>query len=86
MTSSSFPPSQETFWQVLEALGCEAQRRFLIFVSACARRPPEGWQHLELQVRRNGEGDERLPTAPWSVYSVWYMLYIYSRCYILYGI
>lgn len=48
---------------MLEALGAEAQRRFLIFVSACARRPPEGWQQLELRVQRNGEGDERLPTA-----------------------
>ncbi|CAJ1393567.1 unnamed protein product [Effrenium voratum] len=26
-------------------------------------RPPEGWHKFDLQVQRNGEGDERLPTA-----------------------
>lgn len=54
---------KEIFWSVLESLDAEQKRRFVVFVSACGRRPPEGWQHFELQVQRNGDGDDRLPTA-----------------------
>jgi len=54
---------KEIFWSVLDSLDAEQKRRFVVFVSACGRRPPEGWQHFELQVQRNGEGDDRLPTA-----------------------
>eukprot|EP00435_Cladocopium_sp_Y103_P055857 s828_g18.t1 len=54
---------REIFWSVLESLDAEQKRRFVVFVSACGRRPPEGWQHFELQVQRNGDGDDRLPTA-----------------------
>eukprot|EP00913_Durusdinium_trenchii_P004720 g4383.t1 len=54
---------KEIFWSVLESLDDEQKRRFALFVSACDRRPPEGWQHFELQVQRNGEDDDRLPTA-----------------------
>ncbi|CAJ1426590.1 unnamed protein product [Effrenium voratum] len=54
---------EELFWSVLEELDAEQRRRFAVFVSACGRRPPEGWHKFDLQVQRNGEGDERLPTA-----------------------
>ncbi|CAK9053686.1 unnamed protein product [Durusdinium trenchii] len=54
---------KEIFWSVLESLDDEQKRRFALFVSACDRRPPEGWQHFELQVQRNGEDDDRLPTV-----------------------
>lgn len=53
----------ESFWQVLTGLGEADQRRFIVFVSACARMPPQGWQNFELRLQRNGECDSRLPTA-----------------------
>ncbi|CAE8594212.1 unnamed protein product, partial [Polarella glacialis] len=51
------------FWQVLEQMTDEERRGFAIFVSACGRMPPQGWQDFELKVQKNGDGDARLPTA-----------------------
>ena len=53
----------EFFWEVLHAFRAEDLRRFIVFVSACGRTPPRGWQDLCLTIQANGEGDERLPTA-----------------------
>lgn len=54
---------EERFWSVLSAFDAAQRSAFAVFVSACSRRPPEGWQRLQLKVQRNGDGDERLPTA-----------------------
>eukprot|EP00931_Biecheleriopsis_adriatica_P079717 TRINITY_DN53077_c0_g1_i1.p1 TRINITY_DN53077_c0_g1~~TRINITY_DN53077_c0_g1_i1.p1 ORF type:complete len:804 (+),score=166.45 TRINITY_DN53077_c0_g1_i1:68-2413(+) len=53
----------ESFWDLLAGLSDEQRRAFAIFVSACGRRPAQGWQDFELKVQKNGDGDERLPTA-----------------------
>jgi hypothetical protein len=52
-----------SFWEVLYSLRAEELRRFIIFVTACGRTPPRGWQDLSITIQRNGEGDDRLPTA-----------------------
>jgi hypothetical protein len=60
-------PSDEAylnyFWEVLQGLLPEDLRRFIVFVSACGRTPPRGWQDLNITIQRNGDGDHRLPTA-----------------------
>lgn len=53
----------QSFWEVLHSLRPEDLRRFIIFVTACGRTPPRGWQDLSITVQRNGEGDDRLPTS-----------------------
>eukprot|EP00929_Paragymnodinium_shiwhaense_P073506 TRINITY_DN37477_c0_g1_i1.p1 TRINITY_DN37477_c0_g1~~TRINITY_DN37477_c0_g1_i1.p1 ORF type:complete len:830 (-),score=175.94 TRINITY_DN37477_c0_g1_i1:88-2310(-) len=51
------------FWACLAALNETDRRRFLVFVTASDRMPLKGWSSLSLRVRKNGTGDERLPTA-----------------------
>merc|ERR1712083_1058529 len=53
----------EDFWAVLKCFNNEEMRRFVVFVSACGRMPPQGWQAFDLQVQKNGIGNARLPTA-----------------------
>lgn len=53
----------ESFWEVLGGLSDIERMRFVVFVSACGRTPPEGWQDFQLRVQKNGRGDARLPTA-----------------------
>jgi len=53
----------ETFWEVLRELSDVEQRRFIVFVSACGRMPPQGWQDFVLRIQKHGAGDDRLPTA-----------------------
>jgi len=53
----------EAFWDVLRSLTATEQRCFVTFVSACGRTPARGWQDLGLRIQKNGQGDERLPTA-----------------------
>eukprot|EP00930_Biecheleria_cincta_P086845 TRINITY_DN76096_c0_g1_i1.p1 TRINITY_DN76096_c0_g1~~TRINITY_DN76096_c0_g1_i1.p1 ORF type:complete len:749 (-),score=157.85 TRINITY_DN76096_c0_g1_i1:128-2335(-) len=61
--SPSDAPYLDSFWEVLAGLDGEQRRRFALFVSACDRRPPQGWHDFELKVQKNGSGDDRLPTA-----------------------
>ena len=51
------------FWQVVQELSEEEKNRFAQFVSSSTRMPLKGWSHFEIQIQKNGEGDERLPTA-----------------------
>jgi len=51
------------FWEILKGFNSAEQRRFIVFVSSCARMPPQGWQDLSLQVQKHGTSDARLPTA-----------------------
>merc|ERR1711879_426007 len=51
------------FWETVCGLSESEQRQFVMFVSACSRSPPRGWQDFGLHVQRNGVGDDRLPTA-----------------------
>lgn len=53
----------DMFWKVLAGLEEADRRRFVVFVSACGRMPPQGWQDFELKLQRNGDQDDRLPTA-----------------------
>jgi hypothetical protein len=53
----------ELFWEVLGSLSDLERIRFIVFLSACGRTPPEGWKDFELRVQKNGRGDARLPTA-----------------------
>merc|ERR1712178_159870 len=53
----------DAFWEVLSELRAEDLRRFVVFVTACGRAPPRGWQDLSLTIQRNGDEDDRLPTA-----------------------
>jgi hypothetical protein len=53
----------DEFWQALHSFSNAEQRSFLVFVSACARMPPEGWNSFALKVQKNGSGNDRLPTA-----------------------
>jgi hypothetical protein len=53
----------EMFWSVVESLGEEDCHKFAVFVSASTRMPLKGWSDFELQVQKNGVGDDRLPTA-----------------------
>ena len=47
----------------MAALGEEDRRKFAAFVSASSRMPLNGWEDFRLQVQKNGDGDDRLPTA-----------------------
>jgi hypothetical protein len=53
----------ESFWEILRSFRDCDLRRFATFVSSCSRSPPRGWQDVNLTLQRNGEGDDRLPTA-----------------------
>jgi hypothetical protein len=53
----------EDFWNVLRGFQEQELRRFVLFVASCSRAPPRGWQDINLNVQRNGDGDDRLPTA-----------------------
>jgi len=56
-------PFLRDFWDAVEALEEADRRRFLVFVTASDRMPLRGWGALVLRVQKNGDGDERLPTA-----------------------
>lgn len=53
----------KAFWEVVESFSEEERHRFAVFVSSSARTPLKGWGDFQLQVQRNGQGDDRLPTA-----------------------
>mmetsp|Transcript_41618 Transcript_41618/g.114743 ORF Transcript_41618/g.114743 Transcript_41618/m.114743 type:complete len:782 (+) Transcript_41618:58-2403(+) len=53
----------EAFWAIVADMSEAVKRRFLLFLTASDRVPLEGWEHLRVVVQRNGDGDERLPTA-----------------------
>merc|ERR1711966_531406 len=53
----------ETFWQAVETFTEAEKVQFVVFVTASDRVPLRGWQELQLIVRKNGVGDDRLPTA-----------------------
>lgn len=56
-------PYLDSFWEVLRGFTSTEQKSFVVFVSACGRMPPQGWQDFPLRLQRNGEGDWRLPSA-----------------------
>lgn len=64
---NGWPPEDEKylagFWKILGSLSAEDLRKFTVFVSSSSRMPPGGWQDFSLQVQRNGDGDDRMPTA-----------------------
>ena len=51
------------FWSVVEEMNEGERHRFAVFVSASSRMPLKGWKDFHIQIQKNGEGDERLPTA-----------------------
>jgi hypothetical protein len=51
------------FWEVVQALDTAEQRKLLLFITASDRMPLRGWRWLGLLIKRNGDGDDRLPTA-----------------------
>lgn len=53
----------DRFWEAVTAFSEEDRRRFLLFATASDRMPLRGWSAIQLVVRRNGSGDDRLPTA-----------------------
>merc|ERR1711904_478590 len=51
------------FWKILGSLSAEELCKFAIFVSSSSRMPPGGWKDFSMKVQRNGDGDDRMPTA-----------------------
>jgi len=51
------------FWDTIEGLSDAEKHNFIVFVSACGRMPPQGWQDFVFCLQKNGTGDDRLPTA-----------------------
>jgi ubiquitin-protein ligase E3 A len=51
------------FWEVVGELDTSEQRKLLLFITASDRMPLRGWRWLSLLIKRNGDGDDRLPTA-----------------------
>jgi hypothetical protein len=56
-------PQARAFWRVAHALPERDKKRLLAFVTASDRVPIGGLGALPFALVRNGEGDERLPTA-----------------------
>lgn len=56
-------PYLDDFWEVVRGLSVDERRRFAVFVSASSRVPLKGWSDFRLQVQKNGDSDDRLPTA-----------------------
>ena len=52
-----------SFWRVAHALEGGAKKRLLAFVTGSDRVPIGGLAQLPFKLTRNGDGDERLPTA-----------------------
>ena len=53
----------DRFWEAVTAFSEQDRRRFLLFATVSDRMPLRGWSAIQLVVRRNGSGDDRLPTA-----------------------
>eukprot|EP00931_Biecheleriopsis_adriatica_P089341 TRINITY_DN63495_c0_g1_i1.p1 TRINITY_DN63495_c0_g1~~TRINITY_DN63495_c0_g1_i1.p1 ORF type:complete len:816 (-),score=131.53 TRINITY_DN63495_c0_g1_i1:5-2338(-) len=53
----------DDFWQVVGSFSEDELGRFAVFVCSSTRMPSKGWADLNLTVQKNGEGDDRLPTA-----------------------
>eukprot|EP00929_Paragymnodinium_shiwhaense_P119102 TRINITY_DN90993_c0_g1_i1.p1 TRINITY_DN90993_c0_g1~~TRINITY_DN90993_c0_g1_i1.p1 ORF type:complete len:833 (-),score=236.68 TRINITY_DN90993_c0_g1_i1:22-2520(-) len=56
-------PYVEYFWKFFAELDEAMKRRLLLYLTASDHGPLEGWESLRIIVQKNGEGDDRLPTA-----------------------
>jgi len=60
---SARSPACRSFWRVAQAMNASQKKRLLAFVTGSDRVPIGGLSALPFKLMRNGDGDERLPTA-----------------------
>lgn len=53
----------DSFWAVLQELPEDAKLKFVVFVTGSDRVPLQGWEDLRVKIQKNGNIDDRLPTA-----------------------
>merc|ERR1719161_2022104 len=53
----------ETFWRVVGGFSEASKVRFVVFLTASAAVPLQGWEGLRVVIQKNGDGDDRFPLA-----------------------
>eukprot|EP01029_Cantina_marsupialis_P007445 TRINITY_DN18269_c0_g2_i1.p1 TRINITY_DN18269_c0_g2~~TRINITY_DN18269_c0_g2_i1.p1 ORF type:complete len:1058 (-),score=253.66 TRINITY_DN18269_c0_g2_i1:105-3278(-) len=56
-------PTIRMFWDVIGSMSGDNQRKFLLFVTGCAKAPIGGLAGLPFKIQRAGPDTDRLPTA-----------------------